>query len=66
MGIPLLLSAFAGLAGMVVALTFIVVTFAVLHFYKQRMGCITGDMLGAMTEVTEAALFVAAAAGGAA
>jgi cobalamin synthase len=28
------------------------------------MGCITGDMLGAMTELTEAGLFLMASAGG--
>jgi adenosylcobinamide-GDP ribazoletransferase len=62
--IPLALSIFAGLRGMVVSIVFIVVVAAVLHYYKRRMGCITGDMLGAMTEITEAALFAAAAAGG--
>jgi adenosylcobinamide-GDP ribazoletransferase len=66
LGIPLVLSVFAGLRGMVVTIVFIAVVASVLYFYKRRMGCITGDMLGAMTEITEAALFAAAAAGGAA
>ncbi|WP_373497826.1 adenosylcobinamide-GDP ribazoletransferase [Desulfococcus sp.] len=64
--IPLALSAFAGLQGILVTLAFVLVVAGVLHFYRRRMGCITGDMLGAMTEITEAALFAAAAAGGAA
>jgi len=33
---------------------------AILKFYKQKMNCITGDMLGAMTEVMEALLFMVA------
>jgi cobalamin synthase len=28
------------------------------------MGCITGDMLGAMVEITEAGLFIVVSAGG--
>jgi adenosylcobinamide-GDP ribazoletransferase len=45
---------------------FILLTLAVICYYKYRLGCVTGDMLGAITEVTEAGLFLAAAAGGAA
>jgi adenosylcobinamide-GDP ribazoletransferase len=30
----------------------------ILLFYKKRMGCITGDMLGALVEITEAGLFL--------
>jgi len=32
-------------------------------FYKRTLNCMTGDMLGAMVEVTEAVLFLAMAAG---
>ena len=42
---------------------FLIVTGGLLLFYKRQMGCVTGDMLGAMTEVNEAALFLLAAAG---
>ncbi len=64
LGIPIALSMLAGPGGLVVTAAFIAVVAAVLCFYQKRMGCITGDMLGAMTEITEAALFAAAAAGG--
>lgn len=37
---------------------------SILLFYWKRMGCITGDMLGAMTELTEAGLFLMASMGG--
>jgi adenosylcobinamide-GDP ribazoletransferase len=40
------------------------ISFLMIGFFKKRMGCITGDMLGALSEVCEAALFLAAAAGG--
>jgi adenosylcobinamide-GDP ribazoletransferase len=36
---------------------------ALVIFYRRRMGCVTGDMLGAMIEICEAALFLLAAAG---
>ncbi|MCF8070285.1 MAG: adenosylcobinamide-GDP ribazoletransferase [Desulfobacterales bacterium] len=43
---------------------FIVITFIIIHYYKKKMGCITGDMLGAMTEASEALLFLLAPIGG--
>ncbi|HSO20019.1 MAG TPA: adenosylcobinamide-GDP ribazoletransferase, partial [Desulfosarcina sp.] len=63
-GLPIVLALLAGWRGVLVILTFAGVTAVILIFYKRRMGCITGDMLGAMTEITEAALFLAAATGG--
>jgi adenosylcobinamide-GDP ribazoletransferase len=33
-------------------------------YYRKRLGCVTGDMLGAMAEVNEALLFFLASAGG--
>lgn len=35
-----------------------ILVFAILLFYKKRMCCVTGDMLGAMTEIIEAGLFL--------
>jgi adenosylcobinamide-GDP ribazoletransferase len=43
---------------------FAAITAAILFFYKKRIGCITGDMLGAMCEILEAFLFLILAAGG--
>lgn len=43
---------------------FVLLTAGVIAFYKHRLGCVTGDMLGAMTEATEAGLFLIAAMGG--
>ncbi len=45
-------------------LGFFLITAALIAYYRKRLGCITGDMLGAMTEVTEAGLFLIAAMGG--
>ena len=36
---------------------------ALIWFYRRRLGCVTGDMLGAMVESTEAVLFLLMAAG---
>lgn len=43
---------------------FSLITAALIAYYRKRLGCITGDMLGAMAEVTEAGLFLIAAMGG--
>jgi adenosylcobinamide-GDP ribazoletransferase len=43
-------------------LAFILIVFLVLRWYQKKIQCITGDMLGAMIEITEAALFIIAAA----
>jgi adenosylcobinamide-GDP ribazoletransferase len=63
MALPILLSAFLGWRGLWLNLMFAAVLAAILGYYRSRMGCITGDMLGAMTEIMEAVLFLAAAAG---
>jgi adenosylcobinamide-GDP ribazoletransferase len=56
--IPVILSLFAGFRGLVLIGTFVIITTATILFYKKKIGCITGDMLGAMTETSEAALFL--------
>jgi len=56
--IPVVLSVFTGWRFIILNAGFAVVTVLILIFYKKRMGCITGDMLGAMTEVTESVLFL--------
>ncbi len=56
--LPVCLSFFAGWRGLWLNLIFAVSVALILMFYKRRMGCITGDMLGAMCEVTESVLFL--------
>ena len=58
--IPLGFSLFLGYKGLILISGFALGCVAILIFYKQKMNCITGDMLGAMTEVMEAWLFMAA------
>ena len=60
--IPVVISLFLGYKGVFLNIGFMVTVFLMLVFYKKKMGCITGDMLGAMTEVTEAVLFIYAGA----
>jgi adenosylcobinamide-GDP ribazoletransferase len=62
--IPVGLSILLGWTAIWLNLMFAVIVGAILLFYRKRMGCITGDMLGAMTEVTEAGLFLIASIGG--
>jgi adenosylcobinamide-GDP ribazoletransferase len=63
--LPLGLSVFLGWRGLFLVIAFAAVVAAILAYYHAKLGCITGDMLGAMTEVTEAALFLLMSAGGA-
>ena len=58
--LPIGLSLLLGLKALWVNLAFAIIIGSILFFYKKRMGCITGDMLGAMTELTEAGLFLMA------
>lgn len=58
--IPLFISLFLGYKGLVLNLGFCLGTIVILRFYKKYMNGITGDMLGAMTELLEAGLFLAA------
>ncbi len=56
--IPLIVSIFLGWKGIRLNIIFALITAIIILFYKKRMGCITGDMLGAMTEVIESLLFL--------
>lgn len=58
--IPVAISLFLGYNGLVLIGTFAAASAGILIFYKIKMDCITGDMLGAMTELLEAVLFLAA------
>ena len=55
----LVLSLLTGWPGfLVVNLGFAILTGGILLYYKSKIECITGDMLGAMIELTEAGLFL--------
>ena len=56
--LPIGLSLIIGLKAVWLNLAFVIIIVLILFFYKKRMGCITGDMLGAMVEITEAGLFL--------
>jgi len=56
--IPVIISVFLGWKGIWLNIIFALITAIVILYYKKRMGCITGDMLGGITEVTEALLFL--------
>ncbi|NVM26056.1 MAG: adenosylcobinamide-GDP ribazoletransferase [Desulfobacterales bacterium] len=61
--LPVLFSCWLGLKAIWLNSLFILMTALILFYYKRRMGCITGDMLGAMAEVEEAGLFLVACVG---
>lgn len=65
LSVPVLLSLLLGWKMIWLNLCFAALTAGLIKYYKNRVGCITGDMLGAMTEVTEAGLFLMASVGGA-
>jgi adenosylcobinamide-GDP ribazoletransferase len=56
--IPIIISIFLGWKSILLNIFFALTTAIIIFYYKKRMGCITGDMLGAMTEVTESLLFL--------
>jgi adenosylcobinamide-GDP ribazoletransferase len=58
------LSAGLGLQAVWLNGAFFLLAAAIIGYYRRRLGCVTGDMLGAMTEVTEAGLFLLASIGG--
>ena len=60
--IPVAVSLFLGYKGLVLNAAFAITLVGVLGFYKTKMGCITGDMLGALCETMETVLFLAAGA----
>jgi adenosylcobinamide-GDP ribazoletransferase len=62
--VPVVLSLFLGWRGLLLNLFFAAATAALLTVYRKKLGGITGDMLGAMAEIMEAALFLAISVGG--
>ena len=62
--IPLSISLLMGFRGLLLAAGFALLVSGILLYYQKRIGGITGDMLGALIETTEAALFLIASTGG--
>ena len=62
--VPVILSLMLGWKAVWLNAGFAVIIAAILVYYKKRVGCITGDMLGAITEVTESGLFLILSIGG--
>ncbi len=63
LSVCIILSLLLGWQGIRILLAFFAFTASAVAYYRRRMGCITGDMLGAMTEASESLLLLAAAAG---
>lgn len=61
--IPVFACLFLGYPGVILLLCFGFTTALMLYYYKNKVGCITGDMLGAMIEITESVLFITASCG---
>ena len=62
--LPVMLSIFLGWKAVWLNAGFFVLIVSLLYYYKKRLGCITGDMLGAITEITESGLFLLVSIGG--
>ena len=62
--LPVMLSILLGWKAVWLNAVFIVMIVSILYYYKKRIGCITGDMLGAMMEITESGLFLLVSIGG--
>jgi len=61
--LPVVISLFLGIPCIWLNISFIVVAWGMLYYYKRKINCITGDMIGAMAEVEETVLFLIACLG---
>nr|MBS0022208.1 adenosylcobinamide-GDP ribazoletransferase [Gammaproteobacteria bacterium] len=59
--VPALLSFGLGFGVLLLHGAFLAVSLGMVRFYRRRIGCVTGDMLGAMNEIAEAIMFLALA-----
>ena len=60
----LALSLFLGWRAVLLNFVFLILVFGIIYYYKKKIGGITGDMLGAMVEITETGLFLLLSLGG--
>jgi len=58
--VPVALSIVIGWKAVIVNACFVMITVVIIGFYKKRIGGVTGDMLGATTEILESVLFLMA------
>ncbi|MBN1226602.1 MAG: adenosylcobinamide-GDP ribazoletransferase [Deltaproteobacteria bacterium] len=61
--LPIIISIFLGIPSVWLNVSFILAALLMLFYYKWKMNCITGDMIGAMAETEEAILFMVAGLG---
>ncbi len=61
---PVMLSLCLGWLSIWLNLGFVAVTAMLVWYFKKRVGCVTGDMLGAMAEILESGLFLLVSMGG--
>ncbi len=62
--VPLVMSVYLGWTALGLILSFVALTALLIWYYARRLGCITGDMLGAMAEILESGLFLLVSVGG--
>ncbi len=62
--VPVGLSLLMGWNALTLNIAFVVVIIVLIGFYRKRIGGVTGDLLGATTEILEAVLFLTVSAGG--
>ena len=58
--LPVFISSWLGWHAIWLNISFVAMTILILLYYEKRVGCVTGDMLGAMAEILEAWLFLVA------
>ena len=61
--LPIFISGCLGWHAIVLNVAFAAMAILILFYYERRLGCVTGDMLGAMAEVLEAWLLLIACIG---
>ncbi len=61
---PVVMSVFLGWTALWLNLSFVALTALLIWYYTRRLGCVTGDMLGARAEILESGLFLLVSMGG--
>jgi adenosylcobinamide-GDP ribazoletransferase len=61
---PVVMSVFLGWTALWLNLSFVALIALLIWYYTRRLGCVTGDMLGAMAEILESGLFLLVSMGG--